>query len=171
MSRPTITQEYLHSVLDYNYKTGEFRWKYRNYYGNKWGWNERHANTIAGSVDRKGYWRIKIEGILHFGHSLAWLYVFGEYIKYLDHKNLNKSDNRIENLRKSSQKQNCRNRAIRVDNKVGFKGVIKYAKGDYVRYVATCNRKHLGYFKTPEEAHAAYCAEAKKQYGEFARFA
>jgi hypothetical protein len=28
----------------------------------------------------------------------------------------------------------------------------------------------LGYFETPEEAHAAYCEAAKLHYGEFAHF-
>ena len=29
---------------------------------------------------------------------------------------------------------------------------------------------YLGYYRTPEEAHAAYCATARRLHGEFARF-
>jgi hypothetical protein len=30
---------------------------------------------------------------------------------------------------------------------------------------------YLGYFKTPEAAHMAYCAAADKHFGEYARYA
>lgn len=82
----------------------------------------------------------------------------------VDHINRNRFDNRKENLRICTQSENRMNSVIAKHNSTGFKGVVKRASG----YTATISKKHLGYFKTAEEAGKAYNEESKKLYGEYA---
>ena len=67
--------------------------------------------------------------------------------------------------------QNIANSKRRINNKSGFKGTwLHKASGLYAAQVTVnYTPHHLGYFKTPEEAHAAYCEAAEKHFGEFAR--
>lgn len=89
----------------------------------------------------------------------------------VDHKNLNSVDNRRANLRLATSTQNQGNRRVSKNNKSGFKGVSK-AKNKWVATITVNGRRIiLGRFKTPEEAHEAYCAGAKEHFGEFARSA
>jgi hypothetical protein len=87
-----------------------------------------------------------------------------------DHINNNGLDNRRENLRLATYRQNCGNSRININNTSGFKGVTwrpnnrkweaSLKTGDGSRY--------LGLFRTPEEAYAAYLEAAKHHFGEFA---
>ena len=91
----------------------------------------------------------------------------------VDHINCNPLDNRKSNLRICTITENNRNTKIMRNNKSGYKGVSwdKYMK-KWVAFIRINNKsKSLGYFNTPELAHAAYCAAAKEHFGEFARFA
>jgi AP2 domain len=93
-----------------------------------------------------------------------------------DHINGNTLDNRRGrapegNLRIANRLQNGANCGISSNNKSGLKGVFwdKRMK----RWVAKIQVNYLviilGYFKTKEEAYAAYCAAARHHFGEFAR--
>jgi hypothetical protein len=76
--------------------------------------------------------------------------------KITDHKNGNTLDNRKENLRAGTQRQNCQNKAShRAGRLVGtrFHPVLKKWQA---RIVVDKARKSLGYFKTEQEAHEAY---------------
>lgn len=94
-----------------------------------------------------------------------------------DHINGNGLDNRRENLRSCSQRENMWNSKMKVTNTSGFKGVTvvkrKRKNGTiWIRFVAKIGVKgkyiNLGYFKTIELAHAAYMHAAKIHYKEFA---
>jgi hypothetical protein len=85
----------------------------------------------------------------------------------VDHINMDGLDNRRANLRVCTFKQNCQNRKVRPDNKVGFKGVFRLKDG---RFQVTCANKYVGKFDTAESAARAYDERAKEVYGEFARF-
>lgn len=90
--------------------------------------------------------------------------------KYVDHKNGNTFDNRKGNLRICTMKENVRNRKLCRTSTTGFKSVTK-VRGRYRARIGVDDKRiHLGYFDTPEQAHQAYCAAAKKYYGEYGRF-
>lgn len=87
----------------------------------------------------------------------------------IDHKNGNPLDNRKENLRWATPRENTAN--TRAKSKSGYKGVTWEKKmKKWLAKVRTSNSKRivLGYFDTPEEAAAAYNKEAKRRHGEFA---
>lgn len=89
----------------------------------------------------------------------------------VDHRDGDGLNNRRANLREATRSQNQHNRRIRTDISSGFKGVYWNKRGQKWRAFIRINgkEKHLGYFTTPEEAHAAYCAASDKYHGEFGR--
>lgn len=92
--------------------------------------------------------------------------------RLVDHIDGDPLNNQRANLRLATWSQNCRNRKMQSNNSSGFKGVRWHSKD--LRWVAQIvvagRRKHLGNFRTREEAHAAYCKAAVELYGEFANF-
>jgi hypothetical protein len=86
----------------------------------------------------------------------------------VDHHNCNGLDNRRCNIRFATSQENSRNRSVRVDNKSGIKGIHKQGNRWKAQITGDGGKIFLGYFGTPEEAHAAYCAAAKQHHGEFA---
>ncbi len=159
LDHATLTQ-----LLDYDPETGIFRWKVDRPY-------KVHAGDVAGTMSR-GYIQLCIFKRYYAGHRLAWFYVHGVWPKkkyQIDHINLVKTDNRIANLREVTKTQNNRNLAMRLNNKVGLKGVCKWHK-KFTAYITVDGKtKYLGLFNTPEEAHAAYAAASQLHHGEYGR--
>ena len=89
----------------------------------------------------------------------------------IDHKFGNTLDNRKENLRRCTQKENARNSEISIRNKSGYKGVTWSNNKNKWRSRILVDRKEifLGYFNDPKEAYQKYCEANKKYYGEFGR--
>lgn len=153
-----LTAETVRELLDYEPETGVFRWLSDAANG------RTKKGTVAGSLSRSGYRRIKLNRSRYQAHRLAWLYVYGEWPSdEIDHINALRDDNRIENLRIASRSQN---RANSKSRRAGLKGAYKGRSG----FTAVCRGRYIGHFDTAEEAHAAYCAAAEKHFGEFARF-
>lgn len=148
------TQEYLKSVLRYDPKTGLFVW-IRNSYVKK---------SVAGCLTRKGYICIKISGIGYLAHRLAWLYVYGYMPKQLDHKDRNRANNRIGNLREATNSQN----AINKKRKNKFTGVVQRGNKWLAQIEVDGKKYHIGVFSSPEFAAKAYDEAAKRYHGEFA---
>ena len=169
--RNDITAEFVRSILDYDPKTGEFRWRWRDSAIEMW--NIDNAGNKAGITTSKGYIRIKIAKAQYMAHRLAWLYVNGEWpIDQIDHRNGVKSDNSIKNIRQANNIQNKQNSPARIDNCIGLKGVHLHKSGKWRSQICINGIvKYLGLFSTPENAHSAYCEEARKNFGEFSRSA
>ena len=165
MSDPSISAERLREILHYDPETGVFTWNISTN-------NFVKIGSVAGSPDDKGYLLIQIDGRRHKAHRLAWLYETGKWPRdMIDHVNGISSDNRFANLREATRSENMCNKGPPANNRTGLKGVRW--RSEHRRWQAQIGvngqKKHLGYFSTPEEAHAAYAAAAKAFHGDFAR--
>lgn len=160
-----ITLERLREVLEYDPESGVWVWIART--GKK-----SKPGKIAGSVESHGYVVIRIDKGLYKAHRLAWLYMTGEWPKAtIDHKNLERADNRWVNLREATQSQNNTNRGLTGLNKSGFKGVSWEKLAGKWRAQGRAGRQamYIGLYETKEEASAAYEAWAMEAHGEFYR--
>jgi len=103
-------------------------------------------------------------------HRLLLAAKVGEEI---DHANGNSLDNRKQNLRLCTHRENIRNQKLRRDNKIRLKGVHLIRKLLPRRWKAEIvldDRKvTIGYFTTAIEAARAYDAAAIEHFGAFAR--
>lgn len=85
----------------------------------------------------------------------------------VDHRNRNRTDNRRENLRFASPRENAANRGRRRDAHEKFVGVRQTANGRWQARVGERGR-HLGIFDTAEAAARARDDAAREEYGDFA---
>lgn len=110
----------------------------------------------SGRVATKGYRQIAMIGQRFMAHRLAWLYVHGEWPSgQIDHINQVKDDNRIENLRVVTNKQNQENIFAWGHNKSGRRGV-RFKDGKWLAEIVQFKKKlHLGTFASFEEAVSA----------------
>lgn len=142
-----------------------------------WFWVNPPAHCLKSGAkaggNSHGYIRIKINAEQYAAHRLAWFYMTGKWPnKRIDHKNNNPTDNRWRNLRFATHGQNIANSKLRKDNTCGLKGVTRQYKNRFAAQIQRNGRHmYLGYFKTAEEAHAAYVRAAKKLFGSYARVA
>lgn len=169
--------EYIRQCLRYD--SGKLYWLRRpiEHFKNSHGmniWNTQNAGKEAGGVrafksDKR--WRIRINKKHCCRARLVWMICKGVYPSdMIDHINHDTIDDRIENLREATGSQNQANRMISCNNTSGYKGVVWCkAKGKWQTGIKTKGKyKHIGYFLTPEDAHAAYVENAKLLFGEFA---
>lgn len=167
-----ITQEYLKECLHYDPETGVFTWLKRplkhfktiNSYSST---NTMRAGTEAGAINSHGYCHIRIDGVTHKAHRLAWLYTYGRLpVKHLDHINHFKTDNRIENLREVTRSENGKNVGIPASNTSGYLGIDKRKDtGKWrVRLKIDGKQKNIGSYETLEQAVRAW-EKAKNENG------
>ena len=120
--------------------------------------------SVAGSINKNGYRYISIANKKHLAHRLAWAMYYGvEPVGEIDHINGRRDDNRVENLRLVSHQENAHNMKEPPNhNTSGLLGVSFYKRdGSWAASIKVGGRKkHLGYYHSPEAAHAAY-VEAK----------
>lgn len=166
----TLTYERLREVLSYNKQSGLFRWREtRNHLSKK--------GSVAGCESKdSGYTVIRIDGVLYRANRLAVFYVTGEWpLGEVDHRDLDRSNDRWRNLRDATPTQNAGNRRAQSNNALGIKGVDLWtgSRGQtYYRVQIKCDGvRKTTYFKTEEEAVAAYAKQADALFGEFARVA
>lgn len=128
----------------------------------KWAW----GREIGGYVRRQ----IKVKGKVF---CVLMHRVIMDAPKHLqvDHRDMVRNNNQRFNLRLATMSDNRCNQKIDKRNRSGFKGIYYAPHCKMWRASIAKNRKvtHLGYYKTPEEAHAAYAKAAKEIHGEFHR--
>jgi len=89
----------------------------------------------------------------------------------VDHINGDRLDNRRDNLRLVSHRQNQQNRRPSTDTSSGRKGVTWHARIHkwHVRITVDGQRLHLGYYADLETASRLYDAAARLFFGDYAR--
>ena len=174
-----LTIDYLNECVEYNKLNGTFKWKQRpsNHFKSDIAFkafNTFRAGNIAGHYTQQGYIKlcVSFNGVPHgiLAHVAAWGIVHGTFpVGIMDHIDLNRSNNRITNLREASPQESAQNRGKQCNNTSGFKGVYWHKHSKKYRACIGVGRKQiaLGYFLNPSDAHAAYCEAADLIYGEF----
>ena len=138
--------ENLKIQLHYNEDNGLFYWKSakpRSKYS---------IGDIAGCINKNnGYVQIRINQKTYLAHRLAFAFKNGYFPKEVDHKNHNRADNRISNLRPSTRAENSRNlKNYRKDREFA----ISIQSNGKFRVRPRFNGKnyHLGMFNNIEDA-------------------
>lgn len=146
-----MTKKHALRFVNYNPKTGEFKYI--------------HTGKPANKVSANGYIRVSIEGKRYQAHRLAWIIVNGSIPEdmQIDHINHDRTDNRISNLRIATALENRRNRELQANNSTGVNGVSVDARtGRYEVHVKVKGKKiWLGTYNTMPEAKAARYAANK----------
>ena len=131
----------------YSKETGNV---YRNFLG------KRYLPKIVGSIDSRGYLEVKHLGKKFNCHVLA-LKILNIEVRpgnEIDHKNGKRNDNRFENLRIVSHRENCQNLASHRNGQLV--GASKKGNSFTSQIVIDNKVRHLGSFKTEKEASDFY---------------
>lgn len=158
-----ISLQLIQDSLDYNPADGLLRWKVTR--------GRTRNGQIAGSKDPvTGYIRINMCKKPTGAHRFAWAIAHKIWpIPHgIDHKNGDRTDNRLCNLRAANQAQNMWNRGAPRNSSTGIRGVRQLKSGKYFASIGYHYENiYLGCFETAAEAKQAYDDMARKLYGDF----
>jgi len=161
MQGEVISQQALKEILSYNPDTGIFTW----IKSPRPGW----VNKVAGYL-HETYIDISINRKAYKAHRLAWLYIYGNFPDCeIDHVNLNRTDNRISNLRLATEEEQASNKSRYKNNKSGVKGVYKDSRYDKWIAVIYKDRRsyYIGSFELLEDAAEAIKIKREELHGAF----
>ncbi|EBS3550230.1 hypothetical protein DS608_21655 [Salmonella enterica subsp. enterica serovar Javiana] len=128
-----------------------------------------------GSVDDKGYLRVsltrdKVRRLFKVHRLIYWLHT-GEWPDgHIDHINGNSLDNRIENLRKATPKQNSQNQYNPYLSSTGYVGVRKEGRGYTAQITIDGKCRFIRGFHDAKHAALFRDIWASMVYGDFANF-
>ena len=114
---------------------------------NKVSRSSARKDMVQGTLGNRGYWQVRLLGERFVQHRIIWELHFGPIPEgmVIDHIDRDKSNNRIENLRCTSQSYNMTNQPQR--NSSGLKGV--YQNQSSGKYQVRSLKDHK-YLKTVE---------------------
>lgn len=127
---------------------------------------------IEAGYDKVGYRYLMVDGTEYPVHHLVWFFENGEWPqdKDVDHKDMNRLNNKITNLRLASRSQNMQNTEAHKDSSTGVKGVTQRENGKFsVRISVNGKYKCFGCFESLEFAELVAKEARDKYHGEFAR--
>jgi len=146
------TQARLKEILHYDPEAGRFTWS-----------SARKGVVVgeeAGTVNKRGYRVIGIDGRLHRANILAWIYMTGACPEQqVDHKDRNPGNNSWLNLRDVSNSKNKLNCGLQKNNTSGVKGVCWVP--DRSQWKAYIGKTILGF--SPDLTQAAALRSAAEQ--------
>lgn len=175
--KPLPAKDYLWQVFHYEPNTGELIWKHRpreHFNSNlAWSaWNGRFAGKTAGCIKSTKYGKKRIEVVLnwvsYFAHRIIWKMMTGEDPTVeIDHEDTDQLNNRWLNLREATSGQNKLNTTVKSNSTTGYKGVKPRGNRFMAIIRIDGQKKYLGTYDTPQEAHEVYMTMAKELHGEF----
>ena len=142
----------LNRELRYDPLTGELYWIVPR--------RNRRMGLRAGGV--KGRYRyISIDGVNYLEHRVIWVMVHGSIPdgQEIDHINRDGCDNRLENLRLVTRRENVLNSGVASSDCSKYPGVTRSnTPGKWVAGLhINSNRVNIGTYTTEEGAYNAYC--------------
>ena len=143
-----MTKEELDKLFSYNKDTGELLWKVSK--------GSIKAGAVAGcTTNSKGYVQILINRKSYKAHRLIWVIMTGtEPVNQIDHIDHNRANNKWNNLREVTRKENMLNLTKKSHNTSGFTGVTYIKRNN--KWAATIfyqgKRYHLDYYDDKEDA-------------------
>lgn len=162
-----LTAEKARQMLSYDPTTGVLTWRVL-----------RPGTAVVGSeagvVKKDGYRHVSVCNRTYRAHRIIWLMMTGQWpSSEIDHKNLDRADNRWENLREATRAQNQCNIAAPATNTSGVKGVTWHRRCGKWQASITKDGKliYLGLFDDIDKAAEAYATAARGLFGEFRRVA
>lgn len=177
--------EFLRECLNYEPETGRLIWLIRpkGHFISEKGfrtWNSRFAGKEAGNKNfrkngKKRYIEIGLASRKESGNrTVSATHIICALMDVaihdgmeVDHKDRDVWNNKWDNLRVSTPQQNCCNRKA-VERRHDLpRGVFSNGSGFGAKIMFNRINRHLGTFKTPQEAHEAYQRVAKELHGEF----
>lgn len=164
MSKPKPIPTDIRDHLAYDPVTGQLTWLRKQGTG-----NSPNAGDTAGCLHSAGTILVSFRGKMYGAHRIAWFLMTGyQPPALIDHRDLNRSNNKWTNLRPATKSQNGAN-TRGVAGRDLPKGVHRF-RGRFQAAISTGGKQHhLGTFDTADEAGAAYWTAAVAFFGEYAR--
>lgn len=140
------TQEELLHYFTYEEETGFLYWK-----------NPASRRVKAGGRAgclAHGYYCVSVKGVLLYAHRVIWCMITGNWPKHqLDHKDRDRANNRMYNLREVTNQKNSLNKGVISSNTSGVTGVYLNTRGKYTAQITIDGKtKSLGSFSNIEDA-------------------
>lgn len=154
-----FSKAYLHSLFSYNSRTGLITRRVARS-------NSVKVGDIVGSLDGKGYLHVSVDKKFIRLHRLAYFLFYGIAPTLVDHVNRKRTDNRIVNLRMTSNKTNVGNSGLSCRNTSGVKGVSFNTRRQkwHAQIKIDGKQTYLGSSTSKVVAAKLYKAAAKKHF-------
>lgn len=137
-----FSYEYISSILKYCPEDGTVRWKVRR--------PGIRKGDIAGTIDNRGYRRIKVDGVKLRGSRIAWLLYYGVWpTGFIDHIYGNKESTHIKDIRDTDW--NNGNKSEQSNNTSGHV-CIRKQRGKWCVQVRCERKQHTKALPTLKEA-------------------
>lgn len=160
---PSLSE--LKSKIEYDPLSGKMFWKEKGMQSRRGG--NRFEGKEIGSISSNGYLKFNFNGRTLLCHRVAFYMQTGKQPLCIDHKNRDRTDNRIENLRPADHIKNQLNTGLSCRNESGYKGVYfcnQTGKWKSTYYIKKGKQVTIGRFNTPEEAHKMRMKAIKDVY-------
>lgn len=125
---------------------------------------------VVGCIGGEGYLLVSVDGVLFKVHRLIFLYHKGFLPKYVDHRDNDKLNDRIENLRVCTSSENNMNSKLSKNNTSGVKGVTwhELTKRWSARIMVDYKRLYIGEYNDINDAVKAIRDKREELHGKFA---
>ena len=112
------------------------------------------STTYAGErVEGSSSGHVRVDGVLYKLNRLIWQWHYGTCPHFLDHRDRDRANNRIGNLRPITRSQNNYNSKLYSSNTTGHRNVyVDPVRGGFLTIVSRGGKAHKRCTKTLEEA-------------------